>query len=460
MAIFISCIFILILTLTFLNPEIKLYLIILSLVILIVHLISYFLPGAIFVLVALSPFINWQIYLTPQVNAPPADLLGLLILLAWLWKMIRENPIRLLPQQLKKITWSSLGLFALFLLLAAISASQSFFVAIGLKYLARFIILNYLVYIILIPNVITEHRHFIKMIKVYFGICLLIASLSFLQYLYNFNLQTIPRITPFFLNNFTWLGINHNLLMELLIPAIPLGVILIKLNDHNPRLKKKLLFGIIFIGLVTILTLSRAAWLGLVLLIGLTLILLIIEANHQFHLKRRLKNAYRKLSGPALFTLLILITTAIPFLKSQEITSSNTNRLMQWQIGFDALRLNPWLGAGPGSFMEIINRDPFFVREFGGNLDAHGWPLKILTETGILGLIAFSTFLIWFFADKIISFLKKRTVSCKIILGYAIISGLTAVFLQLFTTSYFTPKMWLPLGILVISQKIYGTKEL
>lgn len=451
--------FLLIPALLFLNPEVKIYLIILIATILAVHLISYFLTESIFILVALSPFINWQIYLTPQISAPPADLLGLLILLGWFWKLIRTDSEQQLFQTLKKTIWPNFGLFALFLIIAALSASFGFFAQEGIKYLFRFIILNYLVYLVLITNLITNHRDFIKIIKIYFNVCLVIAALSFLQYLYNFNLQTIPRIIPFFLNNFVPLGINHNLLMELLIPAIPLGVILIKLNNYNSPLKKRLLFSVGFMVVVVILTLSRAGWLSLVLLAALTLILLLTEAKHQFNLKKRLRDAYKKLAKPISFILLIAIAGIILFLKSPEIISSNTNRLMQWQIGFDALSLSPYLGAGPGSFMEIINRDPFFVREFGGNLDAHGWILKILTETGILGLITFIAFLLGFFIKKIISFIKTKPISCKIILGYAVISGAAAIFLQLFTTSYFTPKMWLPLGILAAAQQIYGTKE-
>ncbi|MDP2586490.1 MAG: O-antigen ligase family protein [Candidatus Komeilibacteria bacterium] len=443
----------------FLNAEVKTFLILLLLLIFITRWISYYLPQAVLALIALSPFINWQIHLTSTVSAPPADLLGIVILLAWLWKIIRENYGHNQLKTIKKINWPALGAFGLFLVIAVISATQSFFIPEGLKYLTRFIILSYLVYIFLIVNVITQHQHFIRLIKIYFFTCLLIAVLSFLQYLYNFDWHSIPRLTPFFLNNFAPLGSNHNLLAELLIPAIPLGMILIKLRGYQPKLKNKLLAAVIFIGLVSLLTLSRGGWLALALVIGLTVILLNIEAKHQFNLKNRLKNVYKKLARPVLLTLLVVILIAIPFLTSNEVSLSNTNRLLQWQIGWDTLSFSPYLGAGPGSFMEIINRDPFFVREFGGNLEAHGWPLKILAETGWLGLATFIIFLIWFFGKKIKIFIKRKNLSCQIIIGYALIAAASAVTLQLFTTSYFTAKMWLPLGILAAAINIYGTKN-
>ena len=69
-----------------------------------------------------------------------------------------------------------------------------------------------------------------------------------------------------------------------------------------------------------------------------------------------------------------------------------------WSLAIDALKINPLLGAGPSNFSHIFNK--YRPIEFNGN---ENWQIKyiqsssliltILTESGILGLVAFLFFL-------------------------------------------------------------------
>jgi len=448
----------LLLLIFFLNDNLKIFFIVAIILLFIINGLSYYLPEAIIVLVALSPFINWQIYLPFNLNAPPADYLGLLIFLAFIWKIIRTRP-KQIAEYFKKLYFPQIGWFALFLIIAVFSASQSYNWQESFKYLARPIIFSYLIYLFLPVNLIKKHHHFIKLIKVYFWVSFTVALLSLLQSIYFFNLSQLPRITPFFFGNFAPLGVNQNLLAELLVTAIPLGGILLKLTPHNLKVKKLLWFGIIFMVIISILTLSRTAWLAMILLLILVIGLFYLETKKDFNLKMKLKKHYSKLTLPFCLIILGLIGIAIPFFKTETVALSNANRLMQWQAGLDTSSLKPLWGSGPGSFMGVLSSDRFFMREFGNSLDAHGWPLKILTEEGILGLITFIVFLIAFLYDKVKFFISRKNRTHKIIIAYAFMAAVVAIFFQLFTTSYFTPKMWLPLGILAVTQKIYRNNK-
>lgn len=440
-----------------LNDQVKIYFILMIILPILIHALSYYLPEAIIALAALSPFINFQLCLPFGLNAPPADCFGLLIFLAFIWQIIRTHKWKI-NEYFKKLHFPQIGWFALFLLIAVFSASQSYFWQEGFKYLVRPIIFSYLIYLFLPVNLIKEHRHFVKLIAIYFLVSLVAALLSLLQSVYFFNPNQLPRVAPFFLGNFAPLGLNQNLLAELLIYAIPLGAILIKLKMYDFKIKKLLWLSIIFMVIVAILTLSRTSWLTLILLLVLFTGFFYLEAKNDFNSKIKLKKNYAKLALPLCLIIAGLIAISIPFFKTETVALSNTSRLMQWKTGLDTSASKLLWGAGPGSFMEILNLDRFFIRKFGNALDAHGWPLKILTEEGILGLIAFATFLAAFLYDKIKSF-KKMNPTHKTIVAYAFIATVAVIFFQFFTTSYFTPKMWLPLGVLAAAQKIYGTKE-
>ena len=133
------------------------------------------------------------------------------------------------------------------------------------------------------------------------------------------------------------------------------------------------------------------------------------------------------------------------FLRSSVVSSSTTARLAEIQVvSFYVLRA-PWFGYGPGMYTSVLADTYAFVADFGEPLDAHGIIQKVVLETGIVGLAALSAFFGWLFAA--LSRLMRRESEHRALLETLFLTVLGALVFQLFSTSYFTSILWLPVGL-------------
>jgi O-antigen ligase len=413
--------------------------------------LNFNLDWGLYLLALTFPFINWQIYLIKDLNAPPVDWLGLALLLAFVLYLIRTKSF-------KQIKLPLLFYFTIFLTITIVSIWQSYFWEIGLKYLLRPYLFCYIIYLVLPANLIKNEKTLWRVINLIYIISLLIAGLSLIDFLF-FTPATsgLPRLAPFSFGGFQPLGSNQNLLAELLVLAAPLGILLgLKTYEHQ-KLRAKLILGsVLFLTTIMLLTLSRAGW--LVLLFQLIFFLLFIwpKVPDRILWQYKIKKIFRRYLWLSLLLILTLISLMLQLLTNPVVASSNANRLLQWKIGLDTLNFSPIFGAGPGSFMEILNRDPYFQYEFGANLDAHGLALKFLSELGILGLSAFVLFLSAIFLKAVRILIKLKSSGPEFLtLGFLLLSSGSAVLFQLFNTSYLTAKMWLPLGVLTAATYLY-----
>src|SRR5207244_8210956 len=77
-----------------------------------------------------------------------------------------------------------------------------------------------------------------------------------------------------------------------------------------------------------------------------------------------------------------------------DISSDNTTweRLVQMSVAVEDVLAHPVLGTGTASFHLFFNPDDF-PEGFAGDVDEPGWisnrPLRILHDTGVVGLITF-----------------------------------------------------------------------
>jgi O-antigen ligase len=339
-----------------------------------------------------------------------------------------------------------------------VSIWQSYFWEIGLKYLLRPYLFCYLIYLVLPTNIIKSEKILWRVIAVIYLISLLVASLSLVDYVFFTTASSgLNRLIPFSFGHFQPLGSNQNLLAELLVLAAPLGTLLGLKTYERQKLKAKLILGsVVFLTAILLLTLSRAGW--LVLLFQLVFFWLIIwpKIPDRILYQHKIKKFFRRCLWPFLVLSLTLVFLMLQLLTSPGMASSNANRLLQWKIGLDVLDFSPLLGAGPGSFMEILNRDPYFQYEFGANLEAHGLVLKFLSESGILGFSIFILFLSAILGRAVRILIKLKSSSQEfLILVFLLLASSSAVLFQLFNTSYLTAKMWLPLGILTAATYLY-----
>ncbi|MCJ2541974.1 IctB family putative bicarbonate transporter [Thermostichus vulcanus] len=193
---------------------------------------------------------------------------------------------------------------------------------------------------------------------------------------------------------------NPNLYGGYLIPLIPLGL---GAAWIWPSWGAKLLAT--FITLVNLicllLTYSRGAWIGALVMVA-TMAVLLVQWN-SIHLPGR----WRRWTLPALFAgggaaLLLGILTVRPLrLRVQSlflgrVDTSNNFRINVWAAVLDMIRDFPILGIGPGNV--AFNRVyPLYQRGNFSALGSYSVPLELTLETGFIGSLTFAWFLLVLF---------------------------------------------------------------
>ncbi|MEN9230031.1 MAG: IctB family putative bicarbonate transporter [Thermostichus sp. DG02_5_bins_236] len=193
---------------------------------------------------------------------------------------------------------------------------------------------------------------------------------------------------------------NPNLYGGYLIPLIPLGL---GAAWIWPGWGAKLLAA--FITLVNLscllLTYSRGAWIGALVMVA-TMAVLLVQWN-TIHLPVR----WRRWTLPALFAgggaaLLLGILTVRPLrLRVQSlflgrVDTSNNFRMNVWAAVLDMIRDFPILGIGPGNV--AFNRVyPLYQRGNFSALGSYSVPLELTLETGFIGSLTFAWFLLVLF---------------------------------------------------------------
>lgn len=433
------------------GPGLSWYLLLL-LVPIFIYRLSFKLELGLLWLVFLTPFINWQVFVSQAVNAPPVDWLGLALIPAYGLYLWRLKPRR----QIKFPAWLPL---IIFVIIGAVSAGQSYFLPASLKFLLRPIIFCYFIYLVLPANLIKTERLLHKIINLWFWLGASLAVCSLIDSLVSWNgSHSLFRVTTVTFGYFSPLGANQNLLAELLVTVVPLGLLLLYRNFGKKIIFTATTFGLLLSIITLLLTFSRAGWL---IFAGQLICFLIFTYKKISHEKlvTAIKERLRYYTISVLVIFLFIAPFMISILSHPAIASSNSNRLFQWNVGLEMLRSNFLFGQGPGTFIEILNRDPYYVFEFGSTLDAHGLPLKLLSETGLLGFIAFLVFilLIFFRAVKIF-LLIKFDYHKYLTLGCLILAAGSMALFQLTNTSFYTAKMWLPLGLLAAATYLYENR--
>jgi O-antigen ligase len=415
-----------------------------------IYFFSYHLELGLYLMVLFYPFIDWQIYLTDTLNLPPVDLIAIIVFLAFIVNVIRNKKI-------SSLHWPFLVFYSLFIIVSAISIFNSYFFDLNIRYLFRPLIFVYLIYIFLPDNIIKSFKNLINIFWLFFGLGIIGSLMGLSSIVVNyFEGGGILRAMPLTFGSWQPLGANQNLLAELLITALPLSLFLAYYYRKNKDLFYYLTVGWLLMVVISLLTFSRAAWLSL---IGQLLVLLFFILPQVFS-KSLFKQKIRSLLANNFWVLVILILILIVsmglFLQSNVILSSDANRLFQWKIGLEMFKLNPLWGAGIGSFIQVLNHDPYYAFEFGSALDAHGLVLKLLSELGLFGLLTFFIFILAILVKsmKVYQNLKQHPATLWFF-GSLMLSAFSIVFFQLFNTSYYTAKMWLPLGLLVAALKLY-----
>jgi hypothetical protein len=300
----------------------------------------------------------------------------------------------------------------------------------------------YLIYVALTVNLIRSRKRLLMALGVITATGLFAALMGFVS----LGAGAGPlgwRARPLSMLGVMPLGDNHNLLAEWLVVTVPitLALALLMKDRRNARL---LGVAAAFQAAIALLTFARSAW-----------IVLALEAIcfGWFVWRDRMMRWLR----PALVAAVVLLpmgAAMLAFSSTALVQSSTSTRVMLSEIAFSLWRESPWLGMGAGTFLDRVGSTQVFLIEYGAPLDSHGWIQKLLAETGLLGLAA-AIGLVWaagaFTRDARARFIP-HSVEWRAFTALAT-GAFGSLVYQLFNTSYWTGKMWLPLGIMLAASR-------
>ncbi|MFH1098857.1 MAG: O-antigen ligase family protein [Candidatus Uhrbacteria bacterium] len=398
--------------------------------------------------VLVYPFIYLQLFLGQTMNVPYVDLLAMATFIgvairtvAVRWQGSASVRFATIFRSLRGLT--GLLPFLAFLAVAVLSLQNVEEVALGIKYLLRPLLFFYLMYVALPLLVVNSPRRLFVTFRLLFAVGIAVAAMGVWSLIFPPEPGAFRRAVPIVMFGMTPLGTNHNLIAEVLVSVIPIGFLLAAFSRERAR--RWYVVGTCALALVTLLTFSRNGWLTLSAEVAILLIAFARERGLTF--KRIVLLALPLVALVALAVGVFSMTTVA--------RSSNINRLRLTEIALAQFRAHPLVGGGVGTFMETVSRDRWYIADFGKPQEAHGLVQKLLAETGALGLITFLWLLVAV-VHRLLDVYRRATVSpaWRLILLALLLSAAGSIIFQLFNTSYFVSKMWLPLGIALAAARL------
>ncbi len=399
----------------------------------------------IYAIVFLYPFTYFE-FVYKSINVPYVDLVAIVLFMAWL---IRTAYFILEKGQkfsLKNFpAWFFMGLFVLAASLSLMNVEYENF-NVSLKYILRPIIFFYLMFVILPFNVIDSLKKLFFTFKTMFVLGIGLGLMGIWSIIITPSAQ-LKRAAPTEIFGFYPLGSNWNSLAEVLVCLVPVALILFW-YEKNIFKKNIYLLGALFIAGVNLLTLSRAGWLAL----AFELLLLAL-----LRYRKEAKNLF--LSYLPYFGLLLLapiLYLMYNLFNQGVIARSDVNRLDLIALAINLFKSHPLIGSGVGTFTIILSQAKWYILEYGSVLDAHGFIFKTLAETGLLGTISFVLLLGYILYILLKAYIKNTKNPYALLILGGFLSAIGGITFQLFNTSYFLAKMWLPIGLALVCLKLSG----
>ncbi len=397
---------------------------------------------AFYLMLLLYPFIGWQITVG-SINAPVVDFLGMAVLGAWILRLIFSSA----KEKITWRDWPGIIFYGLFIVSAILSMFNAEFLFSGLKYILRPLIFLYLIFVILPFNLIKTKKQLQIALWLLIIAGIAVGLLGFVNVIIGGDTLFTSRALPYSFGDFNPVGGNQNAVAEIMIITLPL--ILYMLVEHRKHQQQSWL--IVLIGwflLVLFLTLSRSGLLALILQVFILLMVFLAP----------------RVKKTRLFPLLvgiIIIPLVFYFGYWQNIDwvqSSNLNRLVLSELSFSAFLEHPIIGNGAGGFMNIVAQTFVFVVDFGDPLDSHGFIQKVMVEQGLFGLIGFMSFLIYIFTMLVRAYWCEDNKHQKFQLLCFIMLFAGIMLFQLFSTSYYLSRVWIPIAVILAGARLYQPK--
>lgn len=398
---------------------------------------------AIYVMAFIFPFTYLQL-IYGEFNVPLVDIIALLLFCAWVLKSIYLWLYKNEKLSLDKFPgWQWMGLFVFICVLSLMNVDSEI-LSLAAKYILRPILFFYLMYLVLPYNLIKNLKQLNIVYKTMFALGLGLSTMGIWALIFP-PIIGYRRAMPVVIAGLTPMGINHNLLAEVLISIIPIAMILFW-KEKNIFTKNIYLAGLLlFIG-IQLLTLSRAGWIALAVEF---LVLLLLKYRKQ----------YKKLISPMVIYLsVVFIIPAIYLMYRLTLTgitlSATLNRLKLIDVSLMLFKQHPFIGSGIGVFTQIMAQVKWYIIEYGAPLDAHGVIFKTLAETGILGTMAFGFLLFYIIYSLYRGYQANRNTEYSWLLLGCLTLVIGSVTFQLFGTSYYLATVWFPIGVAMATLKL------
>ncbi len=411
-----------------------------------------FITFGLYLIVLLYPFIYLQLFIGREINVPYVDLIAIFVFIAWVLRSLFLPPyggLHFIWQWKRGIKFSlenfpGFYFFLLFFFASLLSLINAENIIFSLKYILRPLSFFYLMFVVLPYNVINSRKVLFNVFKIFYGVGIFVGFMGLWSILFPETPGILRRAVPLSIFGIPILGTNHNLIAEVLVSVIPMGFILIW-EAKEILIKKILIIGVLLMVVVNLLTFSRTGWITLALEF---LILVLIKYRKNIR-------SFVELGTIIFLILSPLVVYGYIFMTSEIVRSSNLNRIALTKIALETFAKHPIVGAGAGTFIEQVSRDKWYVVDFGSPSEAHGVVQKLLAESGVLGFSTFFALLgyvIWRVAS-IYRFLEAKS-PYKYVLLALLLSSLGSIVFQLFNTSYFVSKLWLPLGVALAAARL------
>lgn len=249
---------------------------------------------------------------------------------------------------------------------------------------------------------------------------------------------SLHRARPLSILGYYPIGSNHNVLAEWLVVAAPFALALAAWTHHR-RLRPWLMAASGLCLAIALLTFARSAWIAVIL--QLVLVFATVW-------KRHLRMVGAWFVRFAWIIVVPFMGYMVWFSLSPQVASSTSARATLTGIALQWFRSNPIVGAGAGTFTSRVGDTWAYHLLFGAPLDAHGIFQKLMAETGLIGLAAYVLVsvtiaqLVWKVTKRI--GWAHRTGEG---LMFAAVGVLGAWVYQIFNTTYWSAKLWLPIGL-------------
>lgn len=382
-----------------------------------------------------------------QIEVSLGELITVVVMLGWALRILWARGA---SARTSARPWLPLGLgFAGIVLAHALSAFSPALPdpLLVLKYTLRPVLFVYLAAVALPANFIRSWRRMDEACLALVGVGIWFA-LDGLRSLLMFEGDALGlyRAHPLPIFGINPLGGNHHALAELMVLVAPLALAWrARANDERFRFAA-LVVALLFWG-VALLTFARAAWLVVaaqVLVLSATVWRQWVRAH-----ARELRWAFICLSP--LFVYMAWLSLG-PL-----VAQSTSARTLLIDVAWSFFRDSPWIGVGAGTFPDRLSHIWAFVVEFGNAQDAHGMWQKVAAETGLIGLSVLLVTL-----GGLVSLFHKEwrrldSGQEKAWLTYLAASVLGVFLYQWFSTSLWSPRVWIAVGLACAGMRLLRT---